>query len=95
MVYYVASNWQHSFNINLQIISEYNDLLTSQLENQKIVSSYFHSLVSVLHPTSMPTNLVALGVPGIGFFHNCMYTMIFLWAYTVKIFGYLLFFLLF
>ncbi|KAG5523256.1 hypothetical protein RHGRI_035173 [Rhododendron griersonianum] len=40
--YYVASNLQHSFDINLQIISEYNDLLTTQLENQKI---YFETLI--------------------------------------------------
>lgn len=78
--YYVASNLQHSFDINLQIISEYNDLLTTQLENQKIVSSYFHSdnlviqdAISCFSMTSdlMPTKLVASVVPGIGFSDNC------------------------
>ncbi|KAE9453583.1 hypothetical protein C3L33_14543, partial [Rhododendron williamsianum] len=64
------------------IISEYNDLLTTQLENQKIVSSYFHSdnlviqdAISCFSMTSdlMPTKLVASVVPGIGFSDNCPY----------------------
>lgn len=87
--------------VNVQIVNEYSDLLTSQLENQKIVSSYFHShnLVSqdAISCFNMTSNLIpptqwASGIHGIGFSDNCQICYnFFLWAYIVKVFGDLLF----
>lgn len=99
--YDITSHLQHSLNINVQIVNEYSDLLTSQLENQKIVSSYFHShnLVSqdAISCFNMTSNLIpptqwASGIHGIGFSDNCQICYdFFLWAYIVKVFGDLLF----
>ena len=46
---FLALNDTHSSVLFAQIVNEYNDLLTSQLENQKLVSTFLHCFFKQLN----------------------------------------------